>query len=82
MCRVGITTDPERRKAEWERHYPSMYGWRILATYPTKEAAQAHEDGVRFKKGCVGSPGGDDAPGDWSVYQFQYSAEFQYSTER
>lgn len=72
-CRVGITTDPERRKSEWEREYPNLTNWQILEEHYTKSAAQAAEDRLAKKYGCVAHPGGDGPDyATWYVYYFQY----------
>lgn len=72
-CRIGITTDPDRRKTEWQREYPNLRNWQILETHNTKPAAQAAEDRLAKAYGCVAHPGGDgDYYDTWSVYYFQY----------
>lgn len=71
-CRVGITTDPESRKAYWKSVHPSLYGWTILGTYSTRAAAQARENAEAAAGSCAASPGGADAPGPWYVYKFSY----------
>ena len=73
LCRVGITTDPERRRKEWEKEVVGLSGWEILATFPTKEKAQAYEDQYAANSGCKGHAGGPDTPGTWSVYRFDYT---------
>lgn len=35
-CRVGITTRPEERRAEWERLVIGMSNWRILGQYQSR----------------------------------------------
>lgn len=71
-CRVGITTDPDRRRAEWEAEVVGLSGWRRLGTYPTKAQAQAHEDDYARKTGCLAHAGGPAAAGPWHVYRFDY----------
>ena len=72
-CRVGITTDPERRKQEWEREQPTLRRWRILSTHRTRSAAQTRENQEARNRGCQAHPGG---PGPeratWRVYYFEY----------
>ena len=72
-CRVGITTDPERRKQEWKRKYPGLRGWDILSTHYTKSAAQAREDKEAAARGCdSGSGGGGNEQDTWYVYFFRF----------
>ena len=58
-CRVGITTDPARRKEEWKRRYPSLRKWRILSTHSTKRAAQERERLEARERGCRAHHGGE-----------------------
>ena len=72
-CRVGITTDPEGRKKDWERVHPSLTGWEILATYDNKTKAQARENVEAVIRGCEAHPGGSgDECATWFVYYFRY----------
>ena len=72
-CRVGITTDPERRRQEWLADYPHMRNWRIVATYPTRSQAQRAENELSQRQGCMASPGGaGNEYAHWSVYYFEY----------
>ena len=76
VCRIGITTNPEQRKAQWLREYPTLRNWEILIG-PTKDKAEAQiaETMLSQKSGCESAPGGDD-PDDpfaqWYVYRFYY----------
>lgn len=72
-CRVGITTDLDRRKAEWKQEYPNLRNWKIENEYETKTEAQAEENRIAKKRGCKSSPGGDgDEHATWYVYSFEY----------
>ena len=71
-CRVGITTRPEERKAEWERKVAGMRNWQIIGQYASKGEAQAHEDRKARAHGCQSSHGGDGS-GTWYVYHFEYA---------
>jgi hypothetical protein len=74
-CRVGITTDPKRRRAEWTSEYPDLMNWEILAGPVSRAEAQEIEDAQALMYGCEASPGGDepDQPGaEWYVYRFDY----------
>lgn len=72
-CRVGITTRPEERKAEWERQVAGMHNWEIIGQYSSKEQAQAHEDRKAQAHVCQASHGGDGSAGTWYVYHFKYT---------
>ena len=74
-CRVGITTDPERRKKEWQQKHPDLRNWIILGTHSTKSAAQAQENAEAKRRGCVSNPGGAGPEyAVWHVYYFEYTA--------
>ena len=72
-CRVGITTDPDRRKAEWESKVVRLRNWRILNSYRSREKAQEHETRYAKRYGCQAAPGGAEAGGTWYVYRFDYT---------
>jgi len=72
-CRVGMTTDPESRKAEWKKKYPNLYGWEILHRTRSKSHAQQLETQEATARGCDhGSGGGGPETGDWHVYYFRF----------
>ena len=72
-CRVGITTNPERRKKEWQDEHPGLYDWEIIATYTNKSAAQERETREARSRGCKsGSGGGGPEYATWYVYYFRY----------
>ncbi len=72
-CRIGITTDPERREGEWRAEYPGLYGWEVFDWYDTKTAAQAAETYLARLHGCQASPGGGgEEYAQWAVYRFYY----------
>jgi len=72
-CRIGITTDPDRREREWKREYPNLRNWKNLEWHKTKSAAQQAETRLARRLGCEAAPGG---PGDehdnWCIYKFDY----------
>lgn len=73
-CRVGITTDPDTRKAYWESRVVGLENWRILKRFSTKEVAQEYETEYAKRNGCQAHPGGaSDVYGTWSVYRFDYT---------
>lgn len=72
-CQIGITTDPARRKQEWQTKYPRLSGWTVLETHRTKTAAQAAETRLARVHGCNHGAGGSGPEvATWSVYRFNY----------
>jgi hypothetical protein len=70
-CRAGITTDPERRKIEWQHAYPNMQNWE-QKRFPSRAAAQAWEELQVF---CERHRGGaePEKPGAvWWGYRFEF----------
>ena len=72
-CRVGITTDPDTRRAFWQAQVVGFANWRILTTFRSKEKAQEYETWYARRYGCQAYAGGPDAPGTWYVYRFDYT---------
>jgi len=72
-CRVGITTDPDARRAFWDNQVIGLTNWRILGKYRIRAEAQQYETQYASRYGCHASPGGADAPGPWYVYRFDYT---------
>lgn len=71
--RVGITTDPEYRRREWEKKHPDLWQWTILGRHPTKSEAQAHENQMARELPSITSPNDSGAEeATWYVYYFQY----------
>ena len=72
-CRVGITTRPQERKNEWQRKHPRLRNWRLFGPYPTKTIAQAREDALADRLGCVAYHGGGGRKrASWYAYCFEY----------
>ena len=73
-CRVGMTTNPEGRKAYWEREISNITDWKWYGPYDSKEEAQAFETHLASIHGCESHPGGRDPEGNkkWWVYKFTY----------
>lgn len=74
-CRVGITTDPEERRAYWQNQVVGFKNWQILAETKTKERAQELETRYARRHNCQAHPGGPNLPGLWYVYYFEYTRE-------
>ncbi len=72
-CRVGITTNPDARKAYWQNKVVGLKGWRILKRFGSKAKAQEYETWYASRYSCQASPGGASASGSWYVYRFDYT---------
>ena len=73
-CRVGITTDPERRRHEWQERFPALHHWQILACGLTKHDAQIRQTLEAIRHGCAHAPIGSEVENtSWSVYYFEYN---------
>ncbi len=71
--RVGITTDPEQRRKDWEKEYPTLRDWNIVKRELTYEEAQALENVYKSTKEYEGHEGGPPKAGRvYSVYTFSY----------
>lgn len=72
-CKIGITTDLDRRRQEWELEYPDLSGWQMIdGPFETREEAQEAEDRLAEEHGCESHHGGGEANGPWWVYKFYY----------
>ena len=72
-CRIGITTDPQGRKRQWEAQHPNLSGWDVLRVCNSKADAQNWENHLAQQHGCVAEPGGAGAENaTWYVYKFNY----------
>lgn len=75
-CRVGITTDPDARRAYWDGRVAGLRDWRIVSTHHSKSAAQQAEANYSVRTGCVSFPGGSGpARATWFVYRFTYTRD-------
>jgi len=72
-CRVGISTNPAGRKAEWENQVIGLKNWRIVKKFRSKQKAQEYETWYAERYNCRAHAGGSDAPGIWHVYRFNYT---------
>ena len=71
-CRIGITTNPDKRRAEWESQYGRKLNSKTLKTCASKAEAQRAEHLLAASQGCISHPGGEDAIGPWHVYRIDY----------
>jgi len=51
-CRVGITTNLDRRREEWEDQVVGFRNWIILEQFDNRDDAQAYEDEYAREHGC------------------------------
>ncbi len=73
-CRVGISTNPEKRRQDWEGRVVGLRKWRILNTFRSFRYAQDYEIRMANKYGCKAAPeGASGARGPWYVYYFEYT---------
>ena len=72
-CRVGITTDPEKRKSTWKNKVIGFRGFRIVKECLTRKEAQEIERQYAEKHGCIQHGGGRNAQPPWIVYRFSYT---------
>jgi len=72
-CRVGITTDPKRRRQEWEQKYSNLKNWEEHGPYASRDHAQRIENSMASQRSCVSHQGGREPEhGPWYVYYFEY----------
>jgi len=72
-CRIGITTNPEQRKKDWQEDYKyrKFRSWKIIQTFRSKTAAQKWENEEKESSGCVAHAGGSGSEiATWSGYKF------------
>ena len=74
-CRVGITTEPDRRREEWEKQVIGFRNWRILEQFDNRDDAQDYEDEYANEHNCEAHPGGEEASGTWYVYYFKFDGD-------
>ncbi len=70
--RMGITTDPDARRADWESQVVGFRNWRLLRTFGAKMGAQKFAAQYATKYGCRVSPDDANGGGKWYVYRFNY----------
>lgn len=73
-CRIGITTDPDRRHQEWKRKV-TVTNFTVLRTCRSKAEAQRMEDVFAAQMGCIAHHGGGDPTNPnrfWHVYRVDY----------
>ena len=72
-CQVGMTTNPEQRKAQWKAQRPSLRNWQIVDTCYSKTAAQRREREIAQQYGCNWGEGGQGPENaTWYIYYYQY----------
>lgn len=75
-CRIGVTTDPESRRARWEqwclRQGHPMKNWEIVGEFSIQEEAEEAGNDLAAKLGGEASPGAPDMDGPWHLYKVEY----------
>ncbi len=76
-CRIGITTDLERRKREWMSKYEekgkTIKSWTVLSVHKSKSSAQKAETREAKLQNCEAHPGGRNSNKEiWYVYKIEY----------
>lgn len=78
LCRVGITTDLERRKEEHEGVFKNVRNWQEFGPFKNRDEAQAWEDKTAEEYGCEHHHGGDEPDNpyaQWYGYYFCHDGE-------
>jgi hypothetical protein len=74
--RIGITTDPETRRATLETVYQSLHHWRIEAGPLNRQAAQQRKSYLVTWRGCEAQRDEHETNGEtrasWYVYSFKH----------
>lgn len=70
--RVGVTTDPWRRKGEWLHKYPKLSNWQDEGTFANQKEARQWE---KKQRGYDNSNGGDD-PGNPNATRYGYRFDY------
>ena len=72
-CRIGITTNPDERRAYWRSQHRTLNNWTILGAYPTRSQAQRAETMEAARRGCEAHQGGGGPEvATWYLYYFTY----------
>ena len=77
-CRIGITTNLERRKKEWMNRYKKegkiVKNWIVLSVHESKSSAQEVETREAKLQNCEAHPGGRGSEKEiWYVYKIEYN---------
>ena len=76
--RVGVTTNPFARKAEWEGIYKNVRNWWVSRPYSSREKAQDAEKRIADIYGFEFSPESKEpvySTSKWYVYRFEHSGQ-------
>ena len=71
--RIGITTNPARQRAYWERQSTNLQNWQVAGPFHTKRAAESYKDQQAALLNCSASPDGlGPEVARWYVYYFDH----------
>jgi hypothetical protein len=84
--KIGITTNPEERRAYWQNRTTGFTNWQILEIFRSKAAAKEYETEYALRHACEAAPSDLDFLGRekelateheywWYVYYFGYEME-------
>ena len=72
FCKIGITTDPDRKLKYWQNKHPRLVNWKVLKMCKTKAEAQALERQLAHRHRCQILPAEkDDDRAIWHIYRFE-----------
>jgi len=85
-CKVGITTNPEARRAYWQTRAAGFTNWQILEMFRSKAAAKEYATAYALRHKCEAVPGDLDFLDRekdlateheywWYVYHFDYTTK-------
>lgn len=75
-CRIGITTNPDNRRAFWDGRVQGLNRFQLISKHYSKSAAQAAENQKADAHGCNSNPGGSGPElATWYVYHFFYTRD-------
>ena len=76
VCRIGITTNVEKRRQVWKSECFGFNSWKILdGPFSNREHAQRRETELANKYNCIAHGGGskpNNPNAKWYVYRFNY----------
>ena len=75
-CQVGMTTNLQRRKQQWESKCSNLRNWQKLdGPIKSRQEAQKKEEQYARQYNCDSHAGGDepDSPSaQWYIYKFEH----------
>lgn len=73
LCKIGITTNPDKKLKYWQKKHSRVVNWNILETCETKSQARAKELQWAHRRRCETVPADKgDENATWHIYRFEY----------